>query len=266
VLFVGIELVDLYAGYRGGQFILRGVDLRITSNTIILGPNGSGKTTLLRTILGVTVSKRGRVLIDGVDVDSVRGRPGLVATNLPEVVIFTRLPVKHVASYYLDVLGGDYEFFKDLATRLGGVEVLEKRLHELSAGLKKIVLNTLAIATRARYILLDEPFESLDPAKRVAMLKEIVRASGVKVMDTHATWLLRALPEWDTYLMAEGLVYGPLRPRELEELRVSKEPVEDAVLTIKLRTGNIYLSKTTGTTLSSLESLDKLYEVLTWQY
>jgi len=76
VLFVGIELVDLYAGYRGGQFILRGVDLRITSNTIILGPNGSGKTTLLRTILGVTVSKRGRVLIDGVDVDSVRGRPG----------------------------------------------------------------------------------------------------------------------------------------------------------------------------------------------
>jgi len=266
VLFVGIKLVDLYAGYRRGQFVLRGVNLEITDNTIILGPNGSGKTTLLRTIVGITVSKRGRILIDGVDVDSIRGRPGLVAANLPEVVISTRLSVKHIASYYLDVLGGDYEYFKDLASRLGGVEVLEKRLHELSAGLKKIVLNTLAIATRAKYILLDEPFENLDPARRVVMLKEIVSASGVKVMDTHATWLLRALPEWNTYLMAEGLVYGPLRPRELEELRVSREPVEDIVLTIKLKTGNIYLSKTTGTPLSSLESLDKLYEVLTWQY
>jgi ABC-2 type transport system ATP-binding protein len=147
--------------------------------------------------------------------------------------------------------------------KLGGVEILEKRYHELSAGLKKIVLNALAIATRARYILLDEPFENLDPARRVAVLREILNSTGVKVVDTHTTWLIKSLPEWGVYLMAEGLIYGPLKPRELEELRVSTSPVEDAVLRVKLKNGEVFLSKSTGTPLSSLELLDKLYEVLT---
>jgi ABC-2 type transport system ATP-binding protein len=219
----------------------------------------------MRTILGITVLKRGKVLVDGVDVDSIRGCPGLIATNLPEVVVSLRLPVKHVASYYLDLLGGDYGYFKELVAKLGGVEVLEKRFHELSAGLKKIVLNVLALTSKAKYILLDEPFENLDPARRVAMLKEIIDVKGVKVMDTHATWLLKALPNWDIYLMAEGFIYGPLKPRELEELKISKEPVGDAVLKIKLKAGDVYLSKNAGIPLSNLESLDKLYEVLTWR-
>jgi len=263
---VAIEIIDLYAGYRRGDFILRGVNMVIQGDAIILGPNGSGKTTLLRTIVGITVSKKGMILIDGLDVESIRGRPGLISTNLPEVIISSRLPVKHVASFYLDLTSGDFNYFKDLVSRLGSVEVLEKRYHELSAGLKKIVLNTLAIATRARYILLDEPFENLDPARRVAVLREILDSPGVKVVDTHATWLIKSLPEWDVYLMVEGLIYGPLKPRELEELKVSTSPVEDAVLQIKLKVGEVYLSRSTGTPLSSLESLDKLYEVLTWRY
>jgi ABC-2 type transport system ATP-binding protein len=126
-------------------------------------------------------------------------------------------------------------------------------------------LINLAIATRARYILLDEPFENLDPARRVAILREILDSPGVKVIDTHATWLIKSLSEWDVYLMVEGLIYGPLKPRELEELKVSTSPVEDAVLQIKLNVGEVYLSKSTGAPLSSLESLDKLYEVLTWR-
>ncbi|MCC6010326.1 MAG: ATP-binding cassette domain-containing protein [Fervidicoccaceae archaeon] len=263
---MSIEFVDLYAGYRRGDYVLKGINMRIANNTIILGPNGSGKTTLMRVVLGITVSKKGKILIDGLDVDSVRGLPGLVAANLPEIVVSSRLPVKHVASYYLDILEGDYEYFRDLVGRLGGAEVLEKRLHELSAGLRKIILNAIALATKAKYVLLDEPFENLDPARRVAMLKEILGVRGIKVMDTHATWLLKALPDWDTYLMVEGSVYGPLKPGELEELKVSREPVRDVRITIKLKTGDVYLSKLSGTPLTSLESLDKLYEVLAWRY
>jgi hypothetical protein len=37
--------------------------------------------------------------------------------------------------------------------------------------------------------------------------------------------------------MVEGSVYGPLKPGELEELKVSREPVKDVRITIKLKTG-----------------------------
>jgi ABC-2 type transport system ATP-binding protein len=189
----------------------------------------------LRAIAGITVSKKGRILIDGLDVESIKGKPGIISTNLSEVIIVSRLPVKHVASYYLDLTSGDFDYFEDLVSRLGGVEVLEKRYHELSAGLKKIVLNALAIATRAKHILLDEPFENLDPARRVAVSREILDSTSAKVVNTHATWLIKSLPEWGAYLMAEGLIYGPLKPRELEELKVPTSPVEDAVLRVKLK-------------------------------
>jgi len=261
-----IELIDVFAGYRRGDFVLRGVNLRISSNTIVLGPNGSGKTTLLRAIIGTVISRRGRVVIDGVDVDSIRGSPGLVSANLLELVMQSRLPVKHIASLYLDLVSGDYSYFKDIVLRIGEKSALDKGLHELSAGLRIVVLNALALAAKAKYILLDEPFENLDPARRVAMLSEIARSRSVKVMATHTTWLLKSLAGWDIYLMVEGLTYGSLKPHELVELKVSRESVSDAVLSIKLRSDSeIYLSKRIGVPLSSFDSLDKLYEVLIWQ-
>ncbi|MFZ8783814.1 MAG: ATP-binding cassette domain-containing protein [Desulfurococcaceae archaeon] len=261
-----IKLVDIYAGYRRGDFILKGVDMEITGDTIMLGPNGSGKTTLMRTLLGISVSKRGKIIIDGVDIDSIKGAPGLLSGNLPELFMLSRLPVKHVAKFYLDLIGGDYNYFEELVTRIGEKGVLGKKFYELSAGLKTIVLDALALASKANYVLLDEPFESLDPARRVAMLNEIVKSKSVKIMSTHTTWLLNSLGDWNVYLMVEGLIYGPLKPRELLDLKVSRKPVGGIVLSIKLRSGGeVYLTKTTGTPISGIDSLDKLYEVLTWQ-
>jgi len=52
---MGVKVIDLYAGYRKGDFVLRGVNIVIQGDAVILGPNGSGKTTLLRAITGITV-------------------------------------------------------------------------------------------------------------------------------------------------------------------------------------------------------------------
>jgi ABC-type multidrug transport system ATPase subunit len=263
---VTIKLIDVHAGYRRGEFVLRGVNMEITGDTVVLGPNGSGKTTLMRTLLGVSISKRGEIIIDGVDIDSIKGAPGLLSGNLPELYMLSRLPVKHVAKFYLDLVGGDYDYFEELVTRIGEKEVLGKKFYELSAGLRTIVLDALALASNAKYVLLDEPFESLDPARRVAMLSEITKSKSTKIMSTHTTWLLNSLEDWSVHLIVEGLVYGPLKPRELLDLKVSRKPVGGAVLSIKLRSGGeVYLTKTTGTPISGIDSLDKLYEVLSWQ-
>jgi len=258
-----IELIDLYAWYRKRDYVLKSVNIKISNNTVILGPNGSGKTTLIRSILGFVVSKKGRVFIDGINVDSITSTTRLIATNLREVIINSKQSVESVVKFMLKLIDGDYEYFTDIIMRFTGRDILKKNFAELSEGQKKIVLNALALASRAKYIVLDEPFEGLDPAKRVAMLNEIQKANGVKIISTHVTWMLKNLPDWDLYLVVEGCVYGPLRVSELEELKISSKPVKDAVLTTKLKSGSqVYLSKTTGIPLSSLDTLDKLYEVI----
>jgi len=257
-----IELLGVYARYGGRDYVLRNVNARISGDTVILGPNGSGKTTLMRAILGFVVSREGKVLVDGVDVDSIRGAPGLMATNLREVMINSKQPVRDVVRFVLELVDGDYSYFTDVAERFLGRSALAKNFTALSEGQRRVVLNAMALASRARYILLDEPFEGLDPARRVAMLNEILGADGVKVVSTHVTWMLKNLPSWDLYLVVEGAVYGPLKVSELGELKISGKPVE-AALTIELRSGSrVYLSKTSGTPLSSLDTLDKLYEVI----
>ncbi|MEM4817005.1 MAG: ATP-binding cassette domain-containing protein, partial [Desulfurococcaceae archaeon] len=56
-----IVLRGVYSGYTRGEYVLKNVNMDISSHTLILGPNGSGKTTLFRTIIGVTPLAKGSV-------------------------------------------------------------------------------------------------------------------------------------------------------------------------------------------------------------
>jgi len=189
----------------------------------------------------------------------------LIATNLPEIFMHTRLSIRELADLYLDILGGDFDYFREIAYRMGAKDILDKKIRELSAGFRKIIYNAISLASKSKYILLDEPFENLDPARRVAMLKEILNSKSVNLINTHMTWMYEPFGRWEAYIMVEGRVYGPLEAARLKELRITKEKISDAMLSIKLSSGvEIYLSESTGIPLSSLDTLDKLYEVLTW--
>ncbi|MCD6409709.1 MAG: ATP-binding cassette domain-containing protein [Candidatus Verstraetearchaeota archaeon] len=81
-----IELIDLYVSYGWRREpIIKGVSARFDGLHLVLGPNGSGKTTLFRAIAGLTPITSGKILIDGVDIDSIYGKPGILAINLGEI-------------------------------------------------------------------------------------------------------------------------------------------------------------------------------------
>lgn len=263
-LRVGMPIVlrNVYAGYRAGAFVLTDVSMEVSANTVVLGPNGSGKTTLLRTILGLSPVSRGTITIDGLDLEGIRGVPGLVATNMPEVYLPYDVPALDVARLYLDLAGGDWDRFRELVESFGVAKELHKRLSRLSAGTKVLVLDSIALASNAKYVLLDEPFESVDPARRSAVLKEVLSSRSTVLMSTHTTWLLKFMEDWWTYLIVGGRVYGPLRVGELLSSRVSWERSEDVLLEVDTGRGKIYISRSSGRPLSDLDSMDKLYEVV----
>lgn len=256
-------LEDVYAGYRGSA-VLRGVSGRFEGPVLLLGPNGSGKTTLLRSIAGVADVYRGRVLVEGVDASRAVGAAGLLAVNLPEVYRLLPIDAYSLLELYMEVLGGDMDYAVSLLEKLGLNRGLlrRRRLWELSAGQAKMVTTVAALASRARNILLDEPFEQLDPARKVRLLEHIAGQEGTMLVATHETWVLERLTSWNAYLVFEGRLWGPVRADRLVEASVVVGEAPDAILVVETGAGKLSIVPGGGVPITNLVSLDRIYEVL----
>jgi cobalt/nickel transport system ATP-binding protein len=143
---------------------------------VILGPNGSGKTTLLSHILGLLSPVEGQVEVMGLHPDknfsTIRKNIGVVFQNVEEQIIgprvyddiaFTlrneRIPKKEAD-----------ERVKKIAAMLGLEDILEKIPHYLSGGQKKRVALAGAISMMPKILILDEPFDGLDPKSKTEMI------------------------------------------------------------------------------------------------
>ncbi len=256
-----IEFRDVYAGYRRREYVLKGVTCELAPGTLLLGPNGAGKTTMFRTILGLTPVAKGTLLIDGKSVDEISGACGVASANLDEVWRILPATVDDLAKLYIDAVGGDYDLFRSIIETFKADRLLGKKLSRLSAGERRIALNALALSLRTRYVLLDEPFENLDPRARAAMLKLVLENSSRIIMNTHATWLLDKLSGWRVLLVVGGKVFGPIEAAKLLNLGIVEGVAEDALLVLNLDDRKVSLVEGRGTPLSRMDSLDRLYEV-----
>jgi len=257
---------DLYVTYRWRQEpVLKGVNGTFDGKFLILGPNGSGKTTFFRAICALTNIKSGRIIIDGKDIEDLYATKGLLSTNFQEVYSLIGSSVYDLVGLYTDLSDGDPELAFGMIRDLGlSLEFLRKRkLSELSSGQLKIVCTALALAMNARHVLLDEPFEELDPAKKAKMVKHLNEYNGVILANTHETWLLKNLQDWGVFFMFEGVMYGPLSVQELLKAEISPGEEPDFLLKLKVsdKTVSIIRGKGKGTLLASLENLDRIYEL-----
>lgn len=256
----------LRVSYRWHQEpVLKDISGSFESKSLILGPNGAGKTTLFRAICGLTNIGSGEVLIDGRNVEDVYATTGILSTNFQEVYTLLGTNSYDLIILYMDLSNGDPNMALNIIRDLGlSLEMLRKRkLNELSAGQIKIVCTALALATRAQHVLLDEPFEQLDPAKKGKLIKYLNEYKGVILANTHETWLLKNLQEWMVFFMFEGLLYGPLKVRNLLKAEIILADEPGALLKVKVsdRTVSIIDGKGKGTLLTSLENLDRIYEI-----
>lgn len=257
---------NLYVTYRRREEpILKGVSGAFDGKILILGPNGAGKTTLFRAMCGLTNIHSGEILIDGKNVEKIQAASGILSTNFPELYTLLSLDVYDLIRLYTNLSGGNQELAFNIIKELGlGPELLrERKLSELSAGQSKIVCTALALAMNAKHVLLDEPLEDLDPAKKGRMIKHLDAYEGTIIANTHATWLLRNLRKWSVFFMFEGLLYGPVSVDNLLSAEISFVQVANALLTLKVsnRTVSIVRAGGGGTLLTSLENVDRIYEL-----
>jgi iron(III) transport system ATP-binding protein len=164
---------------------VRSCDLQVGSAEILalLGPSGSGKTTLLRLIAGFEKPDEGRILISGrmvVDVASsvwVAAEDRGVGMVFQDYALFPHLTVAQNIRFGLRRTSK-----KERQTRVEELLRLTELLgytdrypHELSGGQQQRVALARALAPRPRVVLLDEPFNGLDPDLRPQMRREVAQ-------------------------------------------------------------------------------------------
>jgi phospholipid/cholesterol/gamma-HCH transport system ATP-binding protein len=159
----------------GSQRVLRGVDLEVPdgSITIIIGRSGGGKSVFLRHLLGLVRPDAGRILIDGVDVTSLRGRALDRVRERYGVVfqggaLFDSLTCAENVAFPLreKTALSRAEIAERVATsltRVGLGDIGAKYPAEVSGGMRKRVAIARALVTEPAIVFFDEPTTGLDP-------------------------------------------------------------------------------------------------------
>lgn len=183
----------------------------------VVGPSGSGKTTLLRLLAGLERPDAGEVLLGGETASSpsVLVPPGWrgIGMAFQRPALWPHLSVADNVGFPLSgrPCREVRERVRELAEALDLAGVLERRPHELSGGEAQRVALARALAASPRRLLLDEPFASLDEARRemaAALLRaERARSGATLVVAAHSAEDARALCD-AVALLREGRLAG----------------------------------------------------------
>jgi ABC-2 type transport system ATP-binding protein len=195
------------------------LDVPVGSFFGLVGPNGSGKTTTLRMASGLQRPDRGQVWIAGHDTwaepVAVRRLLGVVPDPLH---LFDRLTARELLGHLGELRGMDRA---EVARRsdemldvLGLTEASTELIGSYSHGMRKKTSMAAALLHRPAVLLLDEPFEGVDPVSAVTVrgLLDRYRASGgTVVFSSHVMDLVERFCD-HVAVMAVGrlLASGPI--------------------------------------------------------
>lgn len=176
-----VAVSDLSLSLRQGEFFS------------LLGPSGCGKTTALRMIAGFQEPTKGKITIDGQDMEGIAANKRPTNMVFQSYAIFPHLDVGNNVAYGLRNRGiAKTEIDQRVSEALEMVELggLQRRgATELSGGQRQRVALARALVMRPKVLLLDEPLSALDKKLREQMqfeMRHLQRSLGITfVMVTH---------------------------------------------------------------------------------
>ncbi len=190
-----IRVEDLYVSYDGNR-ILTDVHFQLETGRLIgiIGANGSGKSTLMKAMLGLIERDRGAVTVEGKTVEEQRKRIAYVPQRAtidwdfpitvldtvllgtyPSLGLFRRPKKKH------------RDWAHECLETVGMEQYAERQIGELSGGQQQRVFLARALAQKADYFFLDEPFVGIDVTSEaliIDILKKL-RDEGKTILVVH---------------------------------------------------------------------------------
>ncbi len=227
-----VTIQNLHFSYRRRP-VFTGLDLELQPGLIygLLGRNGTGKSTLLRNIAGFLFPQKGE--IDALGFSPGKRQPAFLAKyfhvpedfKLPDITLARW--IQFISPFYPDFSQQQFQhYIREFAIpTFGG-------LHELSYGQQKKVLISLAIATNAPLLLMDEPTNGLDIHSKSQFRKVIAGAMDDRkciLISTHQVKDLENLIDNVTILEEGKILFSQPMSRITEVLlfKLSFDPEEE---------------------------------------
>lgn len=184
----------------GGTPAVAGIDLTVPAGSFygLVGPNGAGKTTTMSMIAGLLRPDRGEITVSGIDLrKDPRAAKALLGVLPDRLRTFDRLTGRQLL-YYFGVLRGlkpdvVAQRTADLARAFDLTDALGRVVSDYSAGMTKKVMLAGAMIHSPRLLVLDEPFEAVDPvssANILEILSRYVSRGGTVLLSSHGMDLI----------------------------------------------------------------------------
>lgn len=181
------------------------VDLTVEKGEIhaLIGPNGAGKTTLINQIAGIFFQDSGKIIFCDKDISRMpphkRALAGLARTFQISSVFDNMTVFENIALSVQAAQGHSFRFFKDaksypdiskrtweLLEMTGLVDKADELSSQVSYGEKNIIELAMALASKPRLILLDEPASGMsigDSIELIALLKKMKGAQSILLVE-----------------------------------------------------------------------------------
>jgi len=219
-----LEIRDLTKTYQ--DFKLDHVSIELPTGYIMgfVGQNGAGKTTTIRCILNMASRDSGEVTVCGLD--NITHEVALkeeIGAVFDEIFLVDSWRVSQVEKIMKGFYKGwDSPLFRDF---LNEFELpMDKRVRELSRGMKMKLMLSMAMCHGAKLLLLDEPTSGLDPVARDELL-DILQgyiADGDKSVffSTHITSDLERIADYITVIERGKIFYSGTKDGLLDHFRI----------------------------------------------
>jgi ABC-2 type transport system ATP-binding protein len=233
-----IQTQNLSRSY-GRTAALQGLDLTIPKQAIyaLVGPNGAGKTTIIKLLMNILRPTAGSAQVLGHPATTLAGKS---FTHIGYVSENQELPEWMPVSYFLDYLRPFYPTWDAALEQhlLRQFDLpLDRKIKNLSRGMKMNVALASVLAYRPALIVLDEPFSGLDPLVRDELIEGLLERAPestillsshdlaeIESFATHVGYLDRG-----RLLFSEEMATLSDRFREVEITLNQPEPLPDNI-------------------------------------
>lgn len=217
-----IEIINVSKTY-GSKKVLDRITFSVKKGTIhgLIGPNGSGKTTTMCMIVKLTpLEEKGNIRVYGKSIKEDSYTNSYIGFAPSEVDMLKEYEVEDYIVDYNILRGLEKKYVLEAIDRSPLDVFRYHKIKNLSTGWRKIVQIFNITLSQPEILILDEPFNGLDPEKRRSLFEKLIkmRKEGKTILiSTHILSDLQKMADNITMIRSGKTVYNGLITENIED-------------------------------------------------